>query len=144
MRLEYVLLLMISVLLTAGCTQQAIQEDQPVPPEFQEIPETPPMPPTPPPTQTVKEFFLEADDDGFYPSSMINVTKGDTVKITFTVKTTNTYFAGLEIRSEAFMTGQIPKGQSKTVGFTADRSFQFTSHWPSTQVLKAIGQVNVI
>lgn len=89
------------------------------------------------------EITLEADDVGFYPSSEIKVKKGSTVKLTFVVRQDKVYYGGLDFRSSKFTTQQILPGRSTTVEFTADESFEFKSYWPSTGVLKAMGQVIV-
>ena len=86
---------------------------------------------------------LEADDNGFYPSSEIRVKKGTKVKLTFTVRTTNVYFGGLDFRSSKFRTASVAPGQSTTVEFTADESFGFSSYWPASSRLKARGNVVV-
>ena len=107
-------------------------------------PAPPPLPP-PPPTTIVPEvqtFTVDADDNGFSPSE-IRVKKGTIVKVTFNVSKTNVYFAGLDFRSPKFDTGSIAPGDSTTVEFTADKSFEFKSYWPSSGVLKAIGRVVV-
>lgn len=96
-------------------------------------------------TTQLRTFTIEADDSGFYPSGKINVNKGDRVKITFVVKTTNTYFGGLDFRSIVWGdTGTVKPGESKTVEFTADNTFTFTSYWPISSVKKSDGQVVVV
>ena len=90
-----------------------------------------------------KEFKLEADDSGFYPSPAIQVAKGEKVRIYFMVRTTNVYYAGLDFRSVKFKTEQIKPGTSTVVEFTADESFEFSSYWPSSSVLKSTGKVVV-
>ena len=102
--------------------------------------------PTPVPipiTPVVQEITLEADDAGFYPSSEIKVMKGSKVKLTFVVRTSGVYYAGLDFRSSKFSTSRIDPGGSTTVEFTADESFEFKSYWPATGVLKATGRVIV-
>ena len=63
--------------------------------------------------------------------------------ITFNVRSTNVYYGGLDIKSSQFETGTIMSGSSKTVTFTADQSFTFSSFWPATGVKKADAQVVV-
>ena len=104
-----------------------------------------PQPEIPPPTTIVPEvqtFTVDADDSGFSLSE-IRVARGAKVKITFNVSETNVYFAGLDFRSSKFDTGSINPGDSITVEFTADESFEFKSYWPASGVLKAIGKVVV-
>lgn len=91
----------------------------------------------------ISQFFLEADDYGFYPNSEIVVKKGDTVRLTFKVRTSNVYYGGLDIRSESFQTGQLKPGESIHVEFIADQSFTFTSYWPATNTIKSSGKVTV-
>ena len=88
-------------------------------------------------------FDVEVDDAGFYPAAEIRVDKGTKVKITFRVRTTNVYSGGLEIRSSKFNTQKIEPGSTKTVEFTANESFEFTSYWPVTNVKKAVGRLIV-
>lgn len=91
----------------------------------------------------VEEFTIEADDVGLYPSP-IEVTKGNTVKITFVVRAQGTYFGGLDFRSTVWGdTGKVSPGSSKTVEFIAAETFEYKSYWPSSNVLKAIGMVMV-
>lgn len=89
------------------------------------------------PQSSSKEFTLEADDYGFYPSDNLVVNKGDKVKITFRVRSENVYYAGLKISGKYFDTGDIAVGGMKTVEFTADASDTITSYWPSSGVRKA-------
>ena len=95
------------------------------------------------PLVSIKEFTIEADDSGLYPSS-IEVDKGDTVKITFKVRSQGTYFGGLDFRSDVWGdTGKVSKGQSTSVEFVAEETFQFKSYWPASNRLKATGTVTV-
>src|SRR3989344_6893241 len=97
------------------------------PPETIPEPQIVPEPPAP----QVYEYTIEADDRGFYPGDDITVNKGDTVKITFNVRTTNVYYGGLQIKSKYFDTKSIKPGASKTVEFTAVDTQKITSYWPS-------------
>lgn len=90
-----------------------------------------------------QEFKIQADDYGFYPSSVLTVKKGAIVKITFLVNADKVYYAGLDIKSSKFDTGTIKPGGIASVEFTADESFSFTSYWPATGVMKASGKVVV-
>lgn len=94
-------------------------------------------------TPTPKEFTVEADDLGLYPDT-INVNKGDKVKITFKVRQDNVYHAGLDFRSDVFSTVKVLPGGVETVEFTADKTSDFRSYWPSTSKLKATGTINVM
>ena len=86
---------------------------------------------------------IEADDNGFYPSSEIRVPKGARVILEFRVRELGVYFGGLDFRSDVFKTGTVLPGQSKKVEFIAERSFEFTSWWPASERLKARGNVVV-
>ena len=86
-------------------------------------------------------FRIEADDRGFYPSGSITVGKGTKVKLTFTVRTENVYYGGLDFRSPKFNTASVKPGGSTSVEFTAGESFQFSSYWPASGVLKATGKI---
>lgn len=94
------------------------------------------------PLPETKRFDIEADDNRFAPSE-IRVARDTKVTMTFKVSETNVYFAGLDFRSPKFDTGSISPGDSTTVEFTADKSFEFKSYWPLTGVLKATGRVIV-
>ncbi|MEK7664429.1 MAG: Kazal-type serine protease inhibitor domain-containing protein [Patescibacteria group bacterium] len=93
--------------------------------------------------QEIIQILLEADDNGFYPNSDIKVRREENVKITFKIRTTNVYYAGLDIRSSKFNTGKINPGESKTVEFIAEESFTFTSYWPASEIVKANGKVTI-
>ncbi len=87
-------------------------------------------------TIAAKQFSISADDSSYSPTGSINVNKGDTVKITFNVKTTGVNFGGLDFRSSEFDTGTIKPGASKTVEFVADSSFSISSYWPGSNTKK--------
>lgn len=104
------------------------------------------VPQTPASTANLtKEITLEADDLGFYPGSTVRVPKGANVKIHFIVRTKNTYPLGMQIRSNnnVFNTGPLSPGDTKEVEFKADQTFEFSSYWPSSGVLKANGKIVV-
>lgn len=91
----------------------------------------------------IKEFTIKADDKELSPSS-IEVNNGDHVKITFNVREEETYFGGLDFRSDVWGdTGKVAPGDTKTVEFIADKTFQYKSYWPASNRLKATGTVNV-
>ena len=96
------------------------------------------------PTQVtqVKEFTIEADDLGLYPSTL-TVNKGDIVKITFKVRNEKVYYGGLDFRSNVFNTGKILPGSTGNVEFTAQNTFTYTSYWPASNREKATGIINV-
>lgn len=96
-----------------------------------------------PAAPSVKEFTIEADDKGFYPSNTITAAKGELVRVTFKVRTSSVYYGGLQIKGKLFNTGDIKPGQSATVEFTADFDSTFASYWPSSGVKKADGKIDV-
>ncbi|MBI3045940.1 MAG: hypothetical protein HYY86_00125 [Candidatus Harrisonbacteria bacterium] len=91
----------------------------------------------------LNEFKLEADDSGFYPSGILTVPKGSKVKIHFIVRISNVYYGGLDFRSPKFKTESVKPGGITSVEFTADESFEFSSYWPASGVLKSTGKVAV-
>ena len=93
--------------------------------------------------EPITEFKIEADDRGFYPFSVVEVAKGTKVTIHFLVRTDNVYFGGLDFRSSKFKTETVKPGGSTSVTFIADESFEFSSYWPISSVLKATGKVIV-
>jgi len=118
-----------------GCGQQSNQEEQ----TSKE---------TPPETQpSVKEFLIEADDRGFYingaDTDSISAGSGETLKITFNVRTQNVYYAGLDFRGCGLNTGKVSPGGSKIVELTAASTCTITSYWPSSDVVKDRLQVVV-
>jgi len=122
------------------------------PPDVQDKPKTtaPALPPPPPPVEPpalpppppepqkpiIKQFTVEADDRDATPSE-ISVDAGDTVEITFMVKTTNVYFGGLDFRGGPVDTGTIDPGESKTVSFEAEETFKIIPYWPSSGTKKS-------
>ena len=92
-------------------------------------------------TQTLTEAEVEADDYGFYPSSL-EFTKGAKVKLYLYVKSSNVYYGGLDFRSEKFKTEPIKPGQKTEVEFIADKDFIIESYWPLSNVKK--GELKVI
>lgn len=97
--------------------------------------------PAPAPAQTVRAAIV-ANDLRFTPAE-VRAPRGARVELTFQVAEEEVYYGGLSIRSSVFNTGPIAKGASKTVSFTADQSFTFSSYWPTSGVKKADGQLIV-
>jgi hypothetical protein len=87
-------------------------------------------------TQTLTEAKVEADDYGFYPSSL-EFTKGAKVKLYLYVRSSNVYYGGLDFRSEKFKTEPVRPGQKTEVEFIADKNFIIESYWPLSNVKKA-------
>lgn len=100
-----------------------------------------------PATPSVREFILEADDNGFYfegtKVKSIFASRGSQVRITFRVRNTGVYYGGLDFRSVKFQTDPVGPGKSTTVEFVADEPFSFSSYWPSSSRLKATVEVVV-
>ncbi|MDP3991886.1 MAG: hypothetical protein Q8P79_00030 [Nanoarchaeota archaeon] len=101
----------------------------------------------PEPQPSVKEFSIEADDSGFYIDGAdigsISAGSGETLKITFNVRTTNVYYAGLDFRGCGKTTEKVSPGGSTLVEFTAASTCTITSYWPSSGVVKDRLQVVV-
>jgi len=87
-------------------------------------------------TQSSVEAKAEADDYGFYPSSL-EFTKGAKVKLYLYVKQNNVYYGGLDFRSEKFKTEPVKPGQKTEVEFIVDKNFIIESYWPLSNVKKS-------
>jgi len=92
---------------------------------------------TPVPTGKTDNFTIHANDDSADLTN-INVKVGDTVKITFSVDDQGTYHGGLKFVAPdaANSSGPIAIGNTKTVIFTAAKSFTYTPYWYTTDVQK--------
>lgn len=97
------------------------------------------------PKSTVKEFTISADEERFEPST-ITVNKGEKVRITFRFNDDEIYFGGLDVKSDFFNVAyrKSDSKKSKTVQFTADKSFSYSGYWPQTSKLKATGKVEIV
>jgi hypothetical protein len=82
-----------------------------------------------------KSFTVNGNDETADVKT-ITVTKGTPVTITFGADAGTTYHGGLDFRSSVLNTGTIAPGSTKTISFTADKSFAFTPYWPSTNIAK--------
>lgn len=153
MRKTSIAFLVLLMIFVVACAQQQIQP-RPLPPvPAPAQPEAAPAPtPSPAPQQTTPasttssgtaQMTIEADDSGFYPTNHIDVKKGDQVSITFKVKTTNVYHAGLSFNGGKFYSPATSPGDSWTLNFVADSSFKVGSYWPSSSVHKADFSINV-
>jgi hypothetical protein len=90
-----------------------------------------------------KEFTVEADDNGFYPSSL-KAKIGDKVKISFKFKDDSIYFAGLDVKGPFEDVKYRLKGeQPVTREFTMADETKITSWWPSSRVKKATLTVEI-
>ena len=157
---EWIVVAGIILVIVVGCQapEQIIIPPAESPPQPTVEPVSAPVPPVvvpqPPPVEIRKkseviprierqELTIEGDDAGIYPKT-ITVKKGTLIQITFKVRQARTYYGGLDFRSPAWGdTGRIPPGGSKTIEFTAEDSFDYTSYWPSSNVKKATGKVVV-
>ncbi|HEY8998708.1 MAG TPA: hypothetical protein VIM53_00100 [Candidatus Saccharimonadales bacterium] len=88
-------------------------------------------------TSMTPSFMINANDSGADHES-VTVKKGANVSIMFMVETSGTYHGGLEFISTdpAIDSGPIATGGSKTVTFTATKSFSFQPYWYASQVKK--------
>lgn len=89
--------------------------------------------------ETVSGFkppVVEADDFGFYPSS-ISVKRGIDTEINLSVRKENAYFNGLEFDSVHFNIEKVLPGHSRIVQFRASEDFKVASYLPSTSTKKA-------
>jgi len=89
------------------------------------------------------EFTIEADDYGFYPST-IKAKIGDKVKINFKFRDDSIYFAGLDIKGpfeniEYKLKGEQPVKRE----FTMKDETRIISYWPASGVKKATLTVEV-
>jgi hypothetical protein len=102
---------------------------------------------TAPPTVKTEEFRIEADDNEFYIDNQkvtsISVSKGSEVSIRFDVRSSNVAFMGLDFRGGSIDTGQVSPGDFAEVAFTADESFDVTTYWPGSNVIKDTLEIEV-
>ena len=101
------------------------------------------------PVPSVKEFSIVVNESGIVGTKSFNVKKGDMVKLTIMVDVTDVSFNGEEVFGPAqkglpqdqyvFYAGHILPGESKTVEFVAQESFDFGVYWPGPSVLKGTG-----
>lgn len=84
---------------------------------------------------TGTDFTINANDESADVET-VNVKKGDAIKITFKVDTNEVYHGGLEFKSDVVSSKPIQPGNSDTVTFTADKSFDFTPFWYQSSIQK--------
>lgn len=113
-------------------------------PVVQPIPEPAPAQTTAPkfapqsaPSQAplTQSFTVNGNDSGA-DLTTITVTAGVPVTIIFGADGDGTYHGGLDFRSSVVNTGTIAPGSTKSVSFTATKSFAFTPYWPATNIAK--------
>jgi uncharacterized protein YxeA len=82
-------------------------------------------------------FTITAKDDSA-DHEMIAVEKDAKVKLTFNVSSEGVYHGGLQFKSTdpQIDSGPIAPGKSKTVTFTATKSFSFQPYWYASGVKK--------
>ena len=101
----------------------------------------------PAPQAQPREFAIEADDYGFYLGGMdvssVSVNGGDSVRITFSVRTTGVYYGGLQFNGCGQGTGAVRPGNSAMMQFTSSSTCTITSYWPNSGVVKDSMQVIV-
>lgn len=91
----------------------------------------------------LSEFTVEADDKGFYPSTL-KAKIGNKVKINFKFRDDSIYFAGLDIKGPFSDIKYKLKGeQPLTAEFTMKEETRITSWWPASGVKKATLTVEV-
>lgn len=88
-------------------------------------------------TSMTPSFMINANDSGA-DHETVSVKKGASVSIMFMVETSGTYHGGLQFVSTdpAIDSGPIAPGASKTVTFTANKSFSFQPYWYASQIKK--------
>lgn len=96
--------------------------------------------------KTVK-FTIDADDFGFYIDNKditsVSLRKGESVEITYNVKSTGVYYGGLDFRGCGQNTATVLPGGSTIVKFQAESNCDIKSYWPSSGVLKDQMTVNI-
>lgn len=89
------------------------------------------------PQSDIREYTVEADDNGFYPDT-IKAKIGDKVKINFKFRDDSIYFAGLDVKGPFEDIKYKLKGeQPVTREFTMKDEIRITSWWPASGVKKA-------
>jgi len=86
-------------------------------------------------TPAVQHFTVNGNDETA-DLKTITVPAGTKVSITFGADAGTTYHGGLDYRSSVVSTGTIVPGSTKTVSFTATKSFSFTPYWPASNIAK--------
>jgi FtsP/CotA-like multicopper oxidase with cupredoxin domain len=88
-------------------------------------------------TSSATNVTITANDSSATPET-INAKSGQAVTINFKVSTSGTYHGGLDFKSTdpAIDSGSIDEGSSKTVTFTATKSFAFTPYWYQSNIKK--------
>ncbi|MBI2654594.1 hypothetical protein HYX02_07375 [Candidatus Woesearchaeota archaeon] len=91
----------------------------------------------------VREYAVEADDNGFYPST-IKAKIGEKVSINFKFRDSSIYFAGLDVFGPFEDIKYKLKGEQPiSREFTMKEETKITSYWPASGVKKATLTVGV-
>ena len=107
--------------------------------------------PSPTSTPNATPFSIVVNDSGVVGEKSFTVSKGTLVELTVMVSSSGASFGGETVRAPAgsklandsdylFTTGHLSPGQSKTVTFVAEESFEFGGFWPGSNVLKGKGK----
>ena len=92
----------------------------------------------------IKEFTVEADDNGFYPNKL-QAKIGDKVKINFKFRDASIYFAGLDLKGPfPTIEYKLHGKQPSTAEFTMKGETIIKSYWPASGVKKADLIVEVV
>ena len=94
-------------------------------------------------TGGLREYFVEADDYGFYPKLM-HAEIGDNILINFKFRDHLIYFAGMDVKGP-FEDIKYRKGDKQPItrNFTIGERVEITSYWPSSGVRKGTLAVEV-
>lgn len=88
----------------------------------------------PPSTPTPQSFTVNANDTSASVET-ITVPSGTSVTITFGVDGSKSSHGGLDFRSSVINTGIIAPGGTKTITFTAAKSFSLIPYWANTNTI---------
>ena len=91
----------------------------------------------------LREYFVEADDYGFYPKLM-HAEIGDNIIINFKFRDHLIYFAGMDVKGP-FEDVKYRKGDKQPIqrNFTMSSRVAITSYWPSSGVKKGTLAVEI-
>ena len=94
-------------------------------------------------TGGLREYFVEADDYGFYPKLM-HAEIGDNIIINFKFRDHLIYFAGMDVKGP-FEDIKYRKGDKQPIqrNFTMSGKMSITSYWPSSGVKKGTLAVEI-
>ena len=96
---------------------------------------------------SVKEFVIDADDNGFYINGVdtpsISASSGESLKITFNVRTTSVSYGGLQFGGCGKIFGKATPGNSVIAELSPSSSCTITSYWPYKSVIKDRLQISI-